>query len=102
MEMQMITSIREVTFMPGKMAAARAFAVEITAYVKDTLSMDFEVARPIGGSPQRVAWIGRYKDLAAYEAAMNKLAADKRFADLSSKTADLWVPGSMRDELWQT
>jgi hypothetical protein len=98
----MILSIRQVTVMPGKVGAARAFAAEVTEYVKGAHKLDFEIVRPVGGSPQRVAWVGRYKDLAAYEDAMNKLAGDRRFAELSTKTADLWVPGTMQDEIWQS
>ena len=97
----MILSIRQVQVMPGKMGAARAFAAEITEYVKGAHKMDFEIVRPVGGCPQRVAWVGRYKDLAAYEEAMNKLGGDKRFVELSTKTADVWVPGTMQDEIWQ-
>ncbi|MBL8341392.1 MAG: NIPSNAP family protein [Rubrivivax sp.] len=97
----MIFSIRQVSIMPGQVAAARAFAAEITEYVKGAHKLEFELLRPISGNPHRVAWLGRYASLAAYEEAMNKLVADKRFADLSAKTAGIWVPGSMHDDIWQ-
>jgi hypothetical protein len=99
--MQMITVIREVTILPGKVAAARAYATEITEYVRDAHKLDIELLRPVGGSPMRVAWLGRHKDLAAYESAMNKMAADKRFAELTTRTSELWVPGTMQDQIWQ-
>lgn len=98
----MLFALRQVSILPGKTLAARAFAAEITEYIKGAHKLDLEIARPVGGNPMRVAWIGRYKDLAAYEDALNKLGADKRFAELSAKTADIWVPGTMSDEIWQT
>jgi hypothetical protein len=97
----MIFSIRQVSVMPGKALAAKAFAAEITEYLKGAHKLDFEVVRPVGGNPARIAWLGRYKDLAAYEDVLNKLNADKRFAELGAKTADLWVPGTLCDEIWQ-
>ena len=96
----MITLIREVCAMPGRTAAARAWAQEITAYLKDAHHLDLEVVLPLGGNPQRVAWCGRYKDFAAYESAMRKMLGDKRFSELNEKTAQLWVPGSMQDHVW--
>ena len=98
----MITAIREVGILPGKTAAARAFAIEITAYVKDKVGMDIELVRPIGANPQRIGWCTRYKDLAAYEVAWNKLIGDQRFVDLNVKTADFFVPGSMSEAIWQS
>lgn len=98
----MLFAIRQVSIMPGKALAARAFAAEITEYIRGAHKLEIEIVRPVGGNPMRVGWLGRYKDLAAYEDALNKLTADKRFAELSAKTADLWVPGTMRDEIWQS
>ncbi|MBL8326251.1 MAG: NIPSNAP family protein [Rubrivivax sp.] len=97
----MIFSIRQVSIMPGQAAAARAFAAEITEYVKGAHKLEFQMVRPVGGNPMRLGWLGRYTDLAAFEDAMNKLVADKRFAELNAKTAGLWVPGSMHDDIWQ-
>ncbi len=98
----MITLIREVGILPGKVAAGVAFAIEINAYVKDKHGLDIEVVRPVGANPQRVAWCARHKDLAALEAATNKLNGDKRFAELAAKSAELWVPGTMQDAIWQS
>jgi hypothetical protein len=97
----MIFAVRHVSIMPGKGLAARAYAAEITEYIKGAHKLDIDLVRPVGGNPMRVGWVGRYKDLAAYGDAMNRLLADKRFAELNTKTADLWVPGSMQDEVWQ-
>jgi len=97
----MILAIRQVSIMPGKAVAARAFAAEVTEYIRGAHKLEYDIVRPVGGNPMRIAWVGRYKDLAAYEDAVNKLTADKRFAELSAKTADIWVPGTMQDELWQ-
>lgn len=96
----MITLIRSVSAMPGKTAAARALAAEINGYVREVHGLDVELVLPVGGNPQRHAWFGRYKDMAALEAAMRKLSADKRFAELNAKTAELYMPGSMHDEIW--
>lgn len=97
----MIFVIRHVSIMPGKLGAARAYAAEVTEYIKGAHKLDLELVRPVGGNPSRVGWLGRYKDLAAYEDAMNRLVSDKRFVEMSAKTGDLWVPGSMHDEIWQ-
>lgn len=98
----MIIGIREVGVLPGKAKAARELMNELNPLVREITSSDVESARPIGGNPQRVGWCARYKDMAAYEAAWAKLAADQRFAAMMQKTPDIFVPGSMHEVLWQT
>ena len=45
---------------------------------------------PIGGNPNRIAWVGQYKDLADDEAATVKSLADPEDMDLLVTASDLF------------
>ena len=87
---------------PGKMPPAIGFAHEISAYIKSAHGVDVEVQLPIGGNPARIAWVSRFKDLAAYDSYAQKLLADKQFTAMVSKSSDNFVPGSFNDSIWRT
>ena len=98
----MIFFVRTISIAPGKNADAMAFAHKVTQYVKDKFKRDTHISMPIGGNPNRIAFAARYKDLAEYEAVSVKSLADKNYMELVSAGADLWIAGSLRDEIWRT
>ena len=98
----MITFVRTACIAPGKTRSMMEFAHEIAAHFKSTYSVELEVLMPIGGNPSRVAWSGRYKDLAAMEAVTLKMATDKAYWALVEKHTADFVPGSLHDAIWRT
>jgi hypothetical protein len=97
----MIAFNRTASIAAGKTATAIAFAHEISAYMKEAYGLELEILLPIGGNPQRIAWSTRYKDLAAFDVVSSKLIADKHYWEIVGKSADNFIPGSMRDSIWR-
>jgi hypothetical protein len=97
----MIAFVRSAGIAPGKTGAMMAFAKEMSSYINSHFGVEVTVLTPIGGNPQRVAWSVRYQDLAALQATMNKMTADKGYWELSNKNVDCFVPGSLNDAIWQ-
>src|SRR5512140_968164 len=74
----MIYMTRTGSIAPGKAPAAHAFAQKVATYWKTEWDRTLDIRRPIGGNPNRIAWVGQYKDLADYEAATVKSSADPK------------------------
>jgi hypothetical protein len=70
--------------------------------MKSAYGVEVEVMRPLGGTPQRIAWSARYKDLAAQEVDNTKTLADKRYWAIVGKANETCIAGSMRDTIWQS
>jgi len=83
-------------------SAAMAFAIEIIAQVKASAGVDVKIAVPVGGNVSRVAWIANYENLAQYEAAGLKLLGDQKYQEMIKKTAGIFVPDTLHDEIWRT
>jgi hypothetical protein len=98
----MITLFRSGAIAPGKTGDMMVFAHKIAAYIKATFGVELEVMMPIGGNPMRVGWASRYEDLAAMDAVMTKMFADKKYMDMAAKGSDLFIPGSLQDSIWRT
>lgn len=97
----MITFYRTVVIAPGKLAGALAFAREVTALVKSKTGANVKIAMPIGGNPNRIGWTAQYENLAGYEQVMTKLFNDPKYQEIVAKSADNWVPNTLKDELWR-
>ncbi len=97
----MITFHRIACVQAGKMGAAMAFAHEIVAYLKDVQQLQVEIAIPVGGNPNRIAWSSRYADLAALEVATEKMLKDTKYQQLVAKSADCLISGATRDSIWR-
>ena len=97
----MIYVTRTGSIAPGKAPAAHAFAQKVATHWKTEWDRTLEIRRPIGGNPNRIAWVGQYKDLAEYEAVSVKSLADPKFMDLLVTASDLFIPGSINDEIWK-
>jgi hypothetical protein len=97
----MVYVTRTGSIAPGKTSAANAFAQKVAIHWKTEWDRTLEIRRPIGGNPNRIAWVGQYKDLAEYEAVTVKSLADPKFMDLLVTASDLFIPGSINDEIWK-
>ena len=98
----MISLVRTGAIAPGKGVAAAAFAQKIVDYWKNTYDRELQLLRPIGGNPNRIAWVARYKDLAEYDAVSLKSMADPKYLELLATGGDLWIAGSIHDQLWRS
>ncbi len=98
----MITISRTASIAPGKTASTIGFAKEVAAYIKQNYGVDLEVMIPIGGNPLRIGWVGRYKDLAAWEDLTAKGLADPAYMQMVAKGADNFIPGSVHDSIWRS
>ncbi|MDQ6639508.1 MAG: hypothetical protein M3Z15_07555 [Pseudomonadota bacterium] len=98
----MISFVRTGAIAPGKGAAALAFAQKIVDYWKSNYDREIEILRPIAGNPSRIAFVGRYRDLAEFDAVATKSLADTKYLELLVAGADVFIAGSIHDELWRT
>jgi hypothetical protein len=98
----MISFVRTGAIAPGKAAAAFAFAQKIVEYWKNNYDREIELRRPIGGNPNRIAFVAHYKDLAEFDAVNLKSLADAKYLELLGAAGDLWIAGSLHDELWRS
>jgi len=98
----MITFLRSVQVLPGKTPEALAFAKEIASHIKTTTGQDLTIGVPVGGDASRIGWYTRYDTMGAMETQQTKMLADAKYWEIVSRGANLFVPGSIRDEIWRT
>lgn len=98
----MITVIRSAAIAPGKAGDAIAFAKIITQYIGENFGVKLQVIMPVGGNPYRIAWLGQYENLAAWETFTLKAAANAEYMALTAKNAATFLPGSIHDEIWRS
>jgi hypothetical protein len=98
----MITFVRTGAIAPGKAPGAIAFAQKIVAYWKANYDQEIEIHRPVAGNPSRISFVGRYKDLADFDAAATRSMADPKYMELVATAADLFIAGSIHDEIWRS
>ena len=97
----MITFVRTVDSAPGELGESLAFAKEVAAYIASNHGVELHVSVPVLGNPNRVAWETRYESLSDFERLRGRLMADKDYTKLIGKAVDLFIPGSLHDEMWQ-
>jgi hypothetical protein len=98
----MITFVRTGAIAPGKGVAAFAFSQKVVAYWRDHYDREIDVLRPVAGNPNRISFVGRYKDLAEFDAFATKSLADATYMQLLVGGADLFIAGSIQDEIWRS
>ena len=98
----MITFVRTGAIAPGKAPGAIAFAQKIVAYWQATYDREIEILRPVAGNPNRISFVGRYKDLAEFDSVVAKTLADTKYLELVAGGADLFIAGSIHDEIWRS
>lgn len=75
----MVTFIRTVVALPGKLFELLALAKEIAAVVKGVTGMDLTVCSAFGGNPTEVAWIWQFDSVAQLETNAVKVMADAEY-----------------------
>ncbi len=98
----MIIFQRSAAIAPGKTGQAVTFAHEIAAKFKDMSSVDLTVVMPIGGNPNRIAWLAHYNDLAHLDEVSGKMMTDEAYQASIASAAGLFIAGSIADQLWRT
>ena len=98
----MITFVRTRSIAPGKAAEAMAFAQQVTKLVKDKFGVELRTSVPIGGNPDRIAFVTTYPSMAELETAATKLVADADYQKLIAANAQTFLPGSAHDEMWMS
>ena len=98
----MIAFVRIVSVMPGKTADALAFAHHLKSYLKDKHGIDMNLSMPIGGNPNRIAYVSNVASLGELEAGIAKLAADAEYQKMIAGNAANVIPGSVHDEMWRS
>lgn len=97
----MITTIRTVNYMPGKLFDAIAWGKEIAAIVKRVTGRELSVSIAFGGNVTELAWIAQYDSASQIEEAFKKLLADKEYVGILKKAESLVVPGTAQDHYWR-
>ena len=99
----MITLVRTIQTMPGKIGEAIAWAKEGVAIVKRVTGTEVEVSVSFGGVVGEMAFIRNYDNAGQVEEATVKLLADREYVTAIGKAAaaGLFVPGSARDQMWR-
>ena len=98
----MITFIRTASVAPGKTADALSFSQHVVALVKDKFGVQISSSTPIGGNPNRIAWVSTYASLAAFEETSTKLLSDPGYLSLVAAGVSNFLPGSLHDEIWRS
>lgn len=98
----MITFYRSAVILPGKTPKAIEFAKQVSALVKKLNGVELHVGMPVGGNPSRIGWSSSYESMAAMEAAMVKMTSSAKYWDLLNKTGDIFLAGSVTDEIWRS
>ena len=98
----MIVFQRRANIASGKMMEAMQWAHKITGLFKEITGTELEVMVPVGGNPFQVVWRAHYDSMADLEAAMAKTVSNEKYIMEITSAADLFMAGSVRDDMWQT
>jgi hypothetical protein len=98
----MITFVRTRSIAPGKMAEAMAYAQQVAKLVKDKHGVQLRLSVPVGGNPDRIAFVSSHASLGEVEAIGVALLADTEYMRLLAVNAQTFLPGATHDELWMS
>ncbi len=98
----MITFVRTISIAPGKTPECLAFARNIAKLAEDKFGLDIRLDMPIGGNPNRVAFVSEYANLSEYESTIVKFTSDADYLKLVAGNAANVIPGSVFDEIWRS
>jgi len=84
------------------MAEAMAYAQQITKLVKEKYGVQISLSVPIGGNPDRLAFVSPHASLAEVESIGAKLLSDAEYMRLLAANAQTFLPGATHDELWMS
>jgi len=97
----MVTSIRSLVTMPGKVFEYLSLAKEIQGIAKRATGAEIVLVTAVGGDPSTVGYIAQWGSLGDFEGGMAKLMADADYRAAVKKSEHLIVPGSVRDQIWR-
>lgn len=98
----MIISMRTARVQPGKIAEAVAAAKEVCTLANELTGTKTQAFVQIGGKVGTICWISESKDLAEYEVANAKLAANPEWQKLLQRGPTLLVSGETVDSIWRS
>jgi len=98
----MITFTRVAEIAPGKFREAMEFAAAVSKHVGEKHAMKLAVSLPFGGNPNRIQWASQYATMAELDAVASKLAADVDYMALIAGSANVFIAGSVFDEIWRS
>ena len=98
----MITFVRTASIAPGKVVDAVRFAHTVAELLKSKFGAQMGVSMPIGGNPNRIAWVSTFASLAELEEGFQKFASDPEYLNLVASGAANFLPGSVHDEIWRS
>ena len=97
----MVTFVRTVEAMPGKIRDLVIAGKEIAAIHKRLFGTELIVGTKFGSNVSEVAFIGQYDSVQKVADMLAQLTADKAYQDALKPVAAVIVPGSGRDQIWQ-
>ena len=78
----MIITVRTMQVAPGKRGEAQDWTTRLAKYMRDKYPKhNFKLAEQVMGDHTILAWIGEFDNLVAYEAHLDKTAADATFQE---------------------
>jgi hypothetical protein len=93
--------VRKAQALPGKEFEAVKWGLEIAKLSSEIMGVEVMVGQQVGGPIGLVGWRATHANMGAFEAAMNKLLTNEKFAkNVAEHVPHLFVPGSGRDEIW--
>ena len=98
----MITIIRSAAIAPGKIGDAVAFAHNIAKFLQEKYSVKLTIVMPIGGNPNRIAWLATYASMADWEELVAKMMADPEYGAMIAANSATFNAGSVYDEIWRS
>ena len=98
----MITFVRTISIAPGKVPECLAFARTIAKLAEEKFDLDIRLDMPVGGDPNRIAFVSEYVNLAEYESTIGKFTGDAEYLKLVANNAANVIPGSTFDEIWRS
>jgi hypothetical protein len=98
----MITHIRSVVVLPGKMFEFLGVAKEMQATLTRIAGRPVALTMAFGGDPMTVGYLAQFEgNLGDFEAAIGKLGGDADYRALFKRMEEFVVPGSYRDQIWR-
>jgi len=97
----MITFVRTCAFTPDKNTAVMTLTRQIKRHLQSKYGLEVHAQLPVGGSPNRIAYIMHFCRLSELEELLLKLAEDSDYRRLVSANARNLLPGSIYDEIWR-
>jgi len=92
----MVRFIRSGESKLGVFPQSLAFAKRITKYCKKTYKIDIKTYANSAGV---LFWIVDYKDYADYEQTLKKINSDKKYWQIVATTKNLFIEGTLCDEI---